>query len=482
DCRIKPTVTHASLRKMLDAVLDRWGYSYKVSNGALCITPNHGLYVAQMLTVGRRTPVAALRSRRDRDLWRVVRATHPRGRLGGWYLVLGWTPGGLSCGPIDPRTGEPADPVPVQYHFFMRECGSNHALSLDWALPRGTVSRRTRCDVGSGPSRLPECVTRRPRIGSREGWARVRRVIASTVAAPRAAYARPRAAVLRIVRDEGDWNRLRLVWHYAPFDSAYRVSVDANTGEVGGIESVPTESATTARDPLEELSRHGTRWIPTEPARKPGPAPVARVVLLREPQSAGAKTASAGQRRPSQMEGRAAGPETTPAQEDSALLSFAIFHKLLANKNGTPFAGARGYVLERDTILLRKMRDWLSFPMHRRRRIRKEDQEAFHDFAARNAAPAKSPRLDIGVPITVAPRPAIDAAFAADGWRSFYKRFPKASGLLSVSLPGYSADRKTALVYVTWRAGPLAGLGELSLFSMRGDRWTCKESLAGWQN
>ena len=60
---------------------------------------------------------------------------------------------------------------------------------------------------------------------------------------------------------------------------------------------------------------------------------------------------------------------------------------------------------------------------------------------------------------------------AIGGWAEFEREYPKASGLVSLSIPGYSADRNAAVVYWSWSRGVLASDGYVSLLRRRAEGW-----------
>lgn len=53
----------------------------------------------------------------------------------------------------------------------------------------------------------------------------------------------------------------------------------------------------------------------------------------------------------------------------------------------------------------------------------------------------------------------VDKDLLGDRWKQFYARFPSATGWMSLSLPGYTADGDIAIVYQVVRCGSLCGQG-----------------------
>ncbi|HEX5138623.1 MAG TPA: hypothetical protein VFY93_16745 [Planctomycetota bacterium] len=56
-------------------------------------------------------------------------------------------------------------------------------------------------------------------------------------------------------------------------------------------------------------------------------------------------------------------------------------------------------------------------------------------------------------------------------WEAFYKKFPKARGVMRLSRPGVSSDDTQTLVYCDFGSGYLAGAGSYYLLEMNGERW-----------
>ncbi len=139
----------------------------------------------------------------------------------------------------------------------------------------------------------------------------------------------------------------------------------------------------------------------------------------------------------------------------------------------------QGFVIKRDTIPLKHLRAAFSFDRHKRRHPAKAMQEAFEDFARRNASPHKVPALSMGVPLTPVPGSDIDKIFEHHWWKDFYKKYPHTDGFLEVSLPGYSADHQTALVYISRSSGGLSGESDLILLEKKQGQWTLREIVAG---
>lgn len=79
----------------------------------------------------------------------------------------------------------------------------------------------------------------------------------------------------------------------------------------------------------------------------------------------------------------------------------------------------------------------------------------------------------------------IDTIFARDNhiphdWRGFYAEFPGANGLISASLPIFSPDRRSAVVYLEWKCGPLCGSGFYIELTKKEAGWQISRRETAW--
>lgn len=68
----------------------------------------------------------------------------------------------------------------------------------------------------------------------------------------------------------------------------------------------------------------------------------------------------------------------------------------------------------------------------------------------------------------------IDRIFSHGYWQAFNKRFPRSSGLMKFSLPGYNKNRNTALVYFDHRTNVKSGYGSIILLERKDGIWKKK--------
>jgi hypothetical protein len=71
---------------------------------------------------------------------------------------------------------------------------------------------------------------------------------------------------------------------------------------------------------------------------------------------------------------------------------------------------------------------------------------------------------------------------AAEAWRAFYRVFPKAAGLINVSLPGYSQSNCSSLLYLERQGGELAAEGALVSLKWRDGAWRVTRRRVLWSS
>ncbi len=171
---------------------------------------------------------------------------------------------------------------------------------------------------------------------------------------------------------------------------------------------------------------------------------------------------------------------TLPAQrsavavpdEDAAILS-SILRKQF-------YGWQHAFVLRRETLPLKQLSDISSLDVSRRGLNADAVREAIQDFKRRNAASHTVPALDIGKPLKVVAGSDIDKIFEHHWWEDFYKKYPHTDGFLEVSLPGFSANHQTALVYVARHSDGLNAEGAWAVLVKKQGKWTRQEILGGW--
>lgn len=103
------------------------------------------------------------------------------------------------------------------------------------------------------------------------------------------------------------------------------------------------------------------------------------------------------------------------------------------------------------------------------------DSEFRASFESRNAAPVSIRDLVRRDDVKWAEAAELSAIFARGFWREFNQVYPEASGLLRVSLPGYSPNGEAAVIYVEFACAGLCGSGQLYVVGLKGREWTVLE-------
>lgn len=116
--------------------------------------------------------------------------------------------------------------------------------------------------------------------------------------------------------------------------------------------------------------------------------------------------------------------------------------------------------------------------------------EALADMKRRSTAGSLLPASLDCLGIRIKPRREIDRAFAlkpatvpeaaSPGWDGFHYTYPGASGLLGVSLPGYSRDGRSAVVYSHALGCALCGAGFYIEFRREATGWKIVTRHPAW--
>lgn len=70
----------------------------------------------------------------------------------------------------------------------------------------------------------------------------------------------------------------------------------------------------------------------------------------------------------------------------------------------------------------------------------------------------------------------------ADYWREFGRRYPRASGVVSLSRVAYAPDGTEAMVHVAFRTGLLGGDGQALVLKRESDGWHIVEVVGTWES
>ncbi len=101
--------------------------------------------------------------------------------------------------------------------------------------------------------------------------------------------------------------------------------------------------------------------------------------------------------------------------------------------------------------------------------------ETINDLLVKsNAVTLLERKFNIKIKYALVSNEELDALFKEDvggGWEAFHKKFPKSSGILTLSRVGFNADKTQALVYKGWSCGGLCGGGGYTLLKKKKGVW-----------
>lgn len=106
--------------------------------------------------------------------------------------------------------------------------------------------------------------------------------------------------------------------------------------------------------------------------------------------------------------------------------------------------------------------------------------EMRQDLTRRNKQAAVIASLKTTKRILLVSKDRLDATFRHGFWAQFNAEFPNSSGVSAFSLPGYSRDRKHALVYFEHVSGGKAGSGAIYVMEFHDRVWRVKSRTGGW--
>lgn len=107
-------------------------------------------------------------------------------------------------------------------------------------------------------------------------------------------------------------------------------------------------------------------------------------------------------------------------------------------------------------------------------------QPIFADLNRRNGSSCVLLPIHASCKVRLVDRQEIDRIFEHGFWPASYKKFPGSAGLVKFSLPGYSRDRKAAIVYFSHSSGGLSGYGSMIFLKKTGNRWKIEWGQMMW--
>lgn len=116
------------------------------------------------------------------------------------------------------------------------------------------------------------------------------------------------------------------------------------------------------------------------------------------------------------------------------------------------------------------------------------NKSAIQSLLARNAVRHDLPRVEMCLGFKVVARAIIKKLFESKAnsakpvplWQPFHQSFPKAAGILSLSLPGYSESGQLAVVQVSYACGLSCGSGEYWILKNIKGKWVVISRSPAW--
>ncbi|WP_139350342.1 hypothetical protein [Rhodanobacter sp. C03] len=162
---------------------------------------------------------------------------------------------------------------------------------------------------------------------------------------------------------------------------------------------------------------------------------------------------------------------SSAALDDSAVLS-AIMQDRCASSANNPDGRYQVVPAEADEIEVQ------SFP-------KSFDAGAVKSLISRNKTTHPLPRIELCSSFKRVSSAKVATFFApnngaATGWRGFYRAFPGAQGISSLSLPGYSKGGKLAIVQVSSSCGEMCSSGFYWVLRKVHGKWVVYKSSPAW--
>ena len=114
--------------------------------------------------------------------------------------------------------------------------------------------------------------------------------------------------------------------------------------------------------------------------------------------------------------------------------------------------------------------------------LQKQTIDAFRKANAQQASLRPSFRLPVDYELVDATQ--LDSIFKnnREGWLTYYRRFPGAQGVLTLSRAGFSGDGTQALFYWSNRCGGLCGAGMYVVLEKSNGRWVTAKEIQMWMS
>ena len=110
--------------------------------------------------------------------------------------------------------------------------------------------------------------------------------------------------------------------------------------------------------------------------------------------------------------------------------------------------------------------------------------ETIKNYILNNRSERRLTKAELNVNCPLISKSTFESFFdqTGQGWRDFYKTYPKTSGAFSVSRVGFNENHDEAIIYVATQCGGLCGHGEFTLLEKEGAVWRIKQSFPLWES
>jgi hypothetical protein len=109
--------------------------------------------------------------------------------------------------------------------------------------------------------------------------------------------------------------------------------------------------------------------------------------------------------------------------------------------------------------------------------------ETLKNFSSKNGKIVKvSKNFNLKNPYLIIPNDEIENIFHGffGGWKNFYRKYPKAYGLFSLSRVGFNSGQEEAVVYVAIKSDGRSGNGTFYYLTKKQNKWVILQSVLVW--
>jgi|SRR5215831_2472940 len=112
-------------------------------------------------------------------------------------------------------------------------------------------------------------------------------------------------------------------------------------------------------------------------------------------------------------------------------------------------------------------------------------QPALNDYQAKNSKPVEiEDKFSLPAKVMLLPHAEVNRFFEEGGgwWEAFYRKYPKATGFITLSNVGFNPEMNYALVDVGFHCGGLCGNGSLVLLVKKDGKWVIENNFLFWES